>query len=138
MSQRIDFFDLWMSGYAGASVAVYIAGTTTLAALYTDEALSVPAGNPQTLLALNRNGVNFGKFANPLYTASAYEMTVNSTDQTGVIRPPLTAMAGEDVSAAVVGARTLLDLFSVPIDVQDFGDFLPVTDPGYSASTNTA
>lgn len=142
MANKVDFFDLWTAGYGGASVAVYKAGTSTLASLFTDEALSVAAGNPQTLLSLTKNGITFGKFAVPLYTGVSYELVVNSTDETGIIRPPLTTLGGEDASDAEVTvgsvARPLDEILAVPIDVLDHGVFLPVTDPAYSSSTNNA
>src|SRR3990167_2988365 len=96
MANRIALFDLWQAGYAGASVAVYISGTTALAALYTDEDLTIATANPQNLLSLSQDGVYYGKFAQPVYTASAYSLTINSRDETGIIRPALTDLDGEE------------------------------------------
>ena len=144
MANRIEFFDLWKANYGGASVAIYKAGTTALASIFTDEALSVAAANPQTLLSLTKNGITFGKFANPLYTSVSYKMVVNSTDETGVIRPPLTSLAAQDASDATVRVtggsqdRALDNMLAVPIDIEDHGVFLPVTNPSYSSSTNNA
>ena len=76
-AQRISEFDLWQPGYAGAVVRVYIAGTTTLASIYTDEALSVAASNPQTLSSTTINGDTYGKFAAPL-KSSTYASTKNA------------------------------------------------------------
>ena len=101
-AQRISEFDLWQPGYAGAVVRVYIAGGTTLASIYTDEALSVAASNPQTLSSTTINGDTYGKFAAPLYTSSAYYLDIDSTDQTGIVRPPLTTLAAQDASDATV------------------------------------
>jgi len=137
-------FDLWRAGYAGASVAIYDAGTNDLADVFSDDALTVPAANPQTLLSLTSNGVAYGKFAVPLYVADAYEMIVNSTDQTGVMRPPLVTLEDEDASGATVrpsgGSEDipLEDLAARQINVLNQGEFLPVTDPDSSSSTNNA
>lgn len=106
MAQRVHEFDTWREGYAGATVNVYVAGTTTLASLFTDEALSVAADNPQVLSTQTVNGRTFGKFTAPVYTASAYTLDINSTDQTGIERPPLTSLSGEDASAATVQAAS--------------------------------
>lgn len=140
----ISEFDLWRAGYAGATVAIYEAGTTTLADVFTDEALSVAAANPQTLLSLTSNGVAYGKFAVPLYVGDAYELVINSADETGVMRQPLTTLTGEDASGATVQAAggtediALEDIVARVIHVDDYGEFLPTTDPGASASTNAA
>ena len=42
MTQRISEFDTWKPGYGGAVVSVYVAGTSTLASIYTDENLTTP------------------------------------------------------------------------------------------------
>lgn len=135
---NISEFDLWRPGYAGAVVTVYIAGTTTKASLFTDEALSVAASNPQTLSTLTSNGVNYGKFVVPIYTGSAYYLDINTGDQTGIERPPLTTLAGQNASDAVVtpdGATvaTALDvLFDRWVFAEDYGAI------GTTASTNNA
>ena len=101
-AQRISEFDLWQPGYAAAVVRVYIAGGTTLASIYTDEALTTAASNPQTLSSTTINGDTYGEFAAPLYTSSAYYLDIDSTDQTGIVRPPLTTLVGQDASDATV------------------------------------
>lgn len=103
---RLVGLDLWRPGYQGAVVTVYIAGTTSLASLFTDEALTVAAANPQTLLTGTINGVTAGKLTAPLYTASPYTLSIDTGDVTGVERPPLTSLAAEDASAATVTVPT--------------------------------
>ena len=86
MAHRVHEFDVWREDYAGATVNVYIAGTSSLASLFTDEGLTAAASNPQTLSSQTVNGRMFGKFTAPLYTASAYYLDIDSTDQTGIER----------------------------------------------------
>lgn len=134
---RIIEFDLWHARYGGATCAIYIAGTTTLASVYLDEALSELADNPQTLASNTVNGVAYGKFAAPLYTAQAYYLDIDSTDQTGIHRPPLTTIAGENASTCTAiatggsAARTLAARFADRIHAADYGAI------GGSADTNT-
>lgn len=142
---RVEFFDVWQAGYANASVAIYEAGTTTFADLFTDEAMTVPAANPQTLVSSYHGGQNYGKFGVPLYTEGAHYLVINSTDQTGVVRPTISSLAGEDASDAEVrvtggSVDRALDnlLLGIRIDVLDYGEFLPTSDPADSASTNNA
>jgi hypothetical protein len=125
-------------------VAVYLAGTTTLASVYSDEALSVTAANPQTLLSMTSNGVSYGKFAVPIYTGAAYELVINSTDETGVMRQPLTTLVAQDASLATVMAAggsedvAIEDIVARVVYVTDYGEFLPTTNPSASSSTNAA
>lgn len=141
---QITEFALWKKGYAGAIVTAYKAGTTTKANLYTDEALTTAADNPQTLSSQSISGETYGKFAQPLYTDQAYSIDIDSTDQTGVYRPSLTSLSGEDASAATVLAtgatdsHTLADMMARFIHVEDYGEFLPSSDPLASSSTNNA
>ena len=105
MVQRIVEFDIWRPGYGGAVVSIYVAGTSTLADVYTDEALTVEADNPQTLSSKSApDGTNYGKFAAPLYTASSYYLDVDGIENTGIIRAPLASLDGEDASASTVRA----------------------------------
>ena len=144
MAVRVEYFDIWQAGYAGASVAIYAAGTTTLLLAYRDEALTVPAANPQTLSSMSQNGRNFGKFANPVYVGASYELSINGSDRTGVIGVPLTTLVDQDASSAKVtaaGSATphyLYDIVARTIDVLDSGAFLPTSNPAASASTNNA
>lgn len=140
MGQLVGQFDVWRAGYGNASVVAYIAGTTTKASLFTDEALTVAAANPQTLATMFANGHSYGKFAQPLYTGSAYYLVVNSTDQTGVMRPPLTTLDGQDASNATVVAtrgsriRNLEDHLADLLQAENFG----AIGQDESAATNTA
>ena len=137
-AQRISEFDTWQPGYAGAIVTVYIAGTTTLASIYTNEALTVSAANPQTLSSTTINGDTYGKFAAPLYTSSSYYLDIDSTDQTGVMRAPITTLVGADASDATVipsgatVATSLEDHFARIVWAEDYGVINTV------AATNTA
>lgn len=133
----ITEFQIWRPSYGGATVTAYVGGTTMLAALYTDTDLSIAAENPQTLMSQTANGVNYGKFAVPLYTNDAYSLDIESTDQTGVTRPSLTSLAAEDASLATVAtargetARALEDMLDQTIFAEDFGVI------GASSATNT-
>lgn len=144
MGVRVEFFDIWQPGYAGASVAIYNAGTLTLASVFTDQALTVPAGNPQTLQSMWSGGRNYGKFAVPLYVGVQYEMSINGAGRTGVMGIPLTTLDDEDASSATVQAangtvdHALYDIVARTIDVMDHGVFLETSNPGASAATNNA
>lgn len=137
-AQRIAEFDLWRPGYGAAVVSVYVANTTTLASLYTDEALTVSASNPQTLSSQTIGDITYGKFASPLYTSSAYYLDIDSTDTTGIARPPLTTLVGQDASDATVTpagatvATALENHLARTIWAEDFGAI------GAVAATNTA
>ncbi len=140
----IGFFDIWQEGYANATVRVFVANTTTLADLFTDEALTVSAPNPQTLLSSTINNQTYGKFLVPLYTGQAYYLDIDSTDQTGIWRPPITSLVGVDASKALVtalGGSEAIDLDEIvarTVYATDYGEFLDTGDPGQSSSTNNA
>lgn len=139
----VQYFDVWQAGYAGASVAIYAAGTSTLLPVFYDQALTQPALNPQVLMSMSQNGQNFGKFGLPIYVGAAYEIAINGTNRTAVVHPPLVTLDDEDASAALVTptggsvASSLADLMARVIDVLDQGEFLPTSNPGASAATNT-
>jgi len=143
-AQRISDFETWREGYGGAIVTVYVFGTTTKASIYTDEALTVAAANPQTLGTLNLGGRTFGKLAQPIYTAQAVSLDIDSTDQTGAIRPALTTLVAADASQATVQARAgsqdiqFRDILDRVVNAEDHGVFLPTSDPDASSATNTA
>ena len=136
-TMRIAEFDLWQPNYGGASVTVYKAGTTTKADIFTDEALTVAATNSQALDTLTANGISYGKFTQSLYTQQAYELDIDSTDQTAIVRPALTTLDGQDASDATVkptgrSVATALDnLFDRVVNAEDYGAL------GASAATNT-
>ena len=142
-SVRLEEFDLWRPGYGFATVTVYIGGTTTPASIFTDQALTVPAANPQTLIQQTFSGISYGKWAEPLYTGQPYELTINSVDQTGVVGVPLTTLVGQDASLATViptnatVAGNLDDILARIVNVLDFGPFLVLGASGASATTNT-
>lgn len=137
-THRVTEFDVWRPGYAGSTVNIYKAGTETLASVWTDEALTVSASNPQTLLSRTVNDIEYGKFANPLYTDESYELDIDSMDQTGIVRPPILDFDGEDASKSVVtplGGSVAGDLDAILgriVHVEDYGAI------GASAATNNA
>lgn len=131
---RVHEFDTWRPKYGAATVNVLIAGTTTLAALFTDEALTVAAANAQVLETFtDADGDVFGKFTQPVYTASAYTLDIDSIDQTGVERPPVTTLVGEDASKATVKvpnettANDLEDIVARVAHLENYG-VLSLTD----------
>lgn len=142
-SVLIEEFDTWQQGYGNATVSIFIGGTQTLASVFTDQALTQAAANPQTLL--NRTdslGNNYGKFAVPLYTGQPYSLGINSVDRTGVVGVPLTTLVGADASLATVipsGGTVASNLNAILgrfVNVLDFGTFLAVGQNGASAVTN--
>lgn len=142
MTKRIEEFDLWRPGYGSAVVNIYLPGTTTLASVYTDEPCTVAAPNPQTLAAMeSAGGVRYGKFNAPLYTTGAYYLSINGIQDTGIIRPDISSLDGEDASAATVVpagssyAVTLAALAGQQVNVANFGVF--VAGSGGVAATNT-
>lgn len=124
---RISEFDIWRPNYGASVVSIYIAGTTTLASVYTNEALTVAATNPQTLASQTIGDITYGKFTVPLYTSSAYYLDIDSTDQTGISRPPLITLDAQDASNATVlptGGTTshaLDELFARCVWAEDHG-----------------
>jgi hypothetical protein len=139
----IEFFDIWQPGYGGSTVTVYVAGTTTLAGLYTDEAMTAPfTDNPVQLLSqLDDDGTRYGKFPVPLYTDSAYYLDIDQTEQTGVFRPPLYSLDAADASAAEVTPTgssypvSLGDIASREVYAENYGPI--ATSDASSAAQNT-
>jgi len=143
MAQRIAEFDTWQPGYGGAVVNVNIAGTSTLATLFTDEALTISADNPQTLSAkIANDGTSYGKFAAPIYTASSYYLSIDGIENTGIVRAALADFAGENVSAATVKPTrssfdlTLAKYSDLSVKVATYGIF--VEGSGGVAADNNA
>ena len=135
----VEEFDTWRPDYAGATIFVYKAGTTDLARIFFDPGLTEIAPNPQVLIEKTDSlGQTYGKFGRSIYSADAYQLDINASDQTGVQTPPLTTMAGGDASLAFVRAkgtaadRTLADRFADDVRVLDHGAMTS------SASTNSA
>jgi hypothetical protein len=141
---RISEFDTWQAGYGLATVSVFNAGTTDLAAIFIDETCETGAANPQTLAERTDGDISYGKFSQPLYTQASYQLLINSIDETGVVRPPLVTLSGADASLATAiaaggsQAATLASHLARRIDVRDFGAFIAVGGVGASASTNNA
>lgn len=137
-AQLIHDFDTWRPLYGNAIVTIYKAGTQFKARVFTDPEMTEEADNPQTLLERTFEGVSYGKFAEALYTPDAYEIDIGSTDQTGITRPAITDLNGENGSQIVVkpdGARLyrpLEDHLSQVVYAEDYGVF------GTSAAANTA
>lgn len=141
---RIAEFDIWRPGYADATVSVKIVGTDTLADIFTDEAMSEAADNPQTLITRQDGDILYGKFEATLYTSASYYLDIDTTDQTGIVRPPLVDLIDIDASEATVQTddgsedHTLASIVGRIVHVFDFGEFLPTDDTDASAATNNA
>jgi hypothetical protein len=126
----VEQFDIWRESYAGALVSVYRAGTTELMPCFSDINLTTPISNPITLLSRTDSlGRSFGKFAQSVYVPYAYELDIDTTEQTGRIIPPLTTLNGEDASYALVTpsnsgtrARQLRDILGERISFLDYGE----------------
>lgn len=135
---RLGTFDTWQPGFALAQITVYKAGTTTEATLYDSEDLSGTLDNPQVLESLTDNGIHYGRWSQPIYVNEAVELVINGVDRTGVIRPALTTLSGEDASEAVATVdggteeHTIGEFLARFVDVRDFGDWTDDT-----AATNT-
>jgi hypothetical protein len=127
MAIRIPEFDLAQEGYAGASVAVYEANTTTLADIYGDEAGTAPLANPQTLQTVTIGSRTYGQWTQAVYVAVPYQLSINTSEQTGVERIPLTTLNGVDASKALAKAagavvsREIEDHLAQEFWVEDFG-----------------
>lgn len=125
-TQRIHEFDIWRPHYGGATVTVYIAGTTSNASLFSDEALTAAIANPITLSSLTQNAIIYGKFPTKVYTASSYYLDIDG-EQTGIQRVGLTTLTGEDASGALVTplnasvATALNAIIGRVIHAEDYG-----------------
>lgn len=126
---RIREFDLWRAGYAGAIVTVYVAGTTTLATLYTGPTMAATLANPQTLgTRQDTNGQTYGKWNAPVYVAVAYTLSIDTGESSGIESPAISTFLGQDISAAnAAGTRgqrlqTVSSIIDRFIWVQDFGE----------------
>jgi hypothetical protein len=139
---RIAEFDIWLEGFDGKNVDIFIAGTTSLANVYSDEALTVVEDNPQLLSSIEINDRQFGKFARPLYTSQPYYLNVGSINQTGVQRPPITSLVAQDASLATViaaggsEARTLAEHLAQFVHAKNFGEIGAVAATNNTTITN--
>lgn len=142
---RISDFDTWRPGYGLATVRVVLPETTTLASLFSDEALTEALANPQTLIErVDDLGNSYGRFAQAVYVGTPFQLVINSVDRTGTVVPPLITLEEEDASLAHVipsdGSEEidLEDALARVIDVRNHGEWLAVGDTGASRATNTA
>lgn len=129
--QRVFEFDTFREGYGGCEVTVLIAGTTTLADIFSDILCTVPLDNPQTLETRVLDDLHspFGRWVQPIYTESGYELSISNGERTGLQIPPLTVLDGADASLAVVTPRhgevevPLTDWIERTIYVENYGVF---------------
>ncbi len=135
----VEDFDVWREGYAGATVVVLQAGTTTKARIFSDPELASEIENPQVLLTFEDElGRRYGKWGTPVYSASPYWLQINDTGQTSVRRPPIVSLAGADTTYALAQSkrgliqRTLRDWLDDRVDALAFGSM------GDSPAENTA
>lgn len=142
-AQLITDFDIWQPGYNASTVDIYIAGTTTLAAVFFDEALSLAADNPQILQSRTDDaGNDYGKFVRSLYTAVPYFLKIDHGEDTGIKRPALNTLIGADASQALVTvanssrANTLADIVGRVVHAENYGEMIAGGSSG-SAATNT-
>lgn len=123
-------FDTWQEGYEGAVVKIYRENTTELLKCYSDIFLTTEISNPQTLQTLETaDGGKFGKFITHVYVPYAYELEINTSEQTGVTQVPLTDLSGENASHALVtpengsAARKLREIANDRILTKNHGVF---------------
>jgi hypothetical protein len=130
-------FETWVPNAAAGTLYVYQAGSTTLAPLWLDIGLTIPAANPQTLQSLIVNNIGYGKLAQAVYTNVPVQWSLSGA-VSGVIAPPLSTLDGAtaDNALALAGgglnARSLARHFGDIVWMEDFGDL------STSAATNTA
>lgn len=124
---NLGLFDLWRPDYGGAQVSVFKAGTTTLATIYSDYLLTVEADNPITLSEMLYQGVCYGKWSTPLYVNEAVELSIDGDQESGIVSPSISVLAGMDASLATVKAdgtpddRTLQKFAADTVRVEQFG-----------------
>ena len=132
---RIAEFDVWRPGAGGDIVRVKDAGTDLDADIWYDQAATLAAPNPITLIA---DAAGNGKFPQPVYVFVPYYLVVGNVNETGIQQLPLTTLAGEDASAATVkvGAENpaiaLKDIVDRVVYASDYGLL------GNDAAINTA
>lgn len=135
--QRIAEFDIWRPGYGGATVTIYVAGTTTLAAVFFDAAMTLAAPNPIVLQTQTIDGISYGKFPQTLHIGGPYQLLIDGQQLTGVQRIPIADLDDEDASRAVVQSargsvlRALEDWTDDVIIAAAWGQF------GVNATQNT-
>lgn len=137
-SIRVGEFDVWRPGYAGKSVNIYIAGTTTLASVFSDPALTIAAANPQVLQSMtDAGGDSYGKWTAPIYVGVPYQLLIDANDRTGVQQLPVYDVSGFDLSTSIVTptggtvTRTIAAIAADEVHVEAFGTL------GVTAAANT-
>lgn len=137
MPLALSDFDIWRPGYAGKTVNIFEAGTTTLATIYSDYLLTTTLTNPQVLDSYtDAQGNTYGRWQQPVYTDEAVELDIDG-ERSGRLNPTLQSLADEDASNAQSKSRLgtrlrrLQDRFADFIQVEDYGEL------GTSATTNT-
>lgn len=142
--QLVDEFDIWRPGYDGSTVTVFVAGTTSLASLFSDEALTLPLDNPQVLATFtDASGNSYGKFSQSVYVGQPYYLDIDSGENTGIQRPGLTSLDGQNAGAATVtvaGSAQLNTLSAIAgrtVYAANYGEIVTGGSIG-SAASNTA
>ena len=124
----IKDFDLWRPEYGGATVTVVRPGTTVPIPLYLNDDGTIRTGNPQTLLTLDRDGISYGRFKQPIYVAEDYSLIISTGGGETISRVPLSTFEGEDASGALIAVpgtvfpRALRERAAYEINVLDYGD----------------
>ena len=121
-------FDLWRPGYGGATVSVVRAGSLESIPLFANDDGTVRIENPQSLLSLDRDGILYGRFRQPVYVIEDYSLLISTGGGEAIARVPLTTLEGEDIGQAIVKAesstfeREVADRVNYEINVLDYGD----------------
>lgn len=142
-AQLVAEFDIWREGYDGAVVSILVAGTSTLATIFADEGLTMALPNPQTLDSrTDVNNSSYGRFHQPVYTEQPYYLSIDIGDDTGIKRPGIPSLDGQDASNALVTVagsaetQTLAAIVARTVFAENYGDIQVGGSVG-SAATNT-
>lgn len=129
-------FEFWVPNAGGGQLYVYMAGSTTIAPLWLDQGMTIPAANPQILQSLVVGDIAYGRMAQPIYTNVPVEWELSGS-RSGVISPAISTLDGQtgddEVATATAGTRprSLAAHFADWVQAEDFGEI------GTSAGTNT-
>ncbi len=138
----LALFRTWQYGYGGAKVRVVRAGTSGLITVYSDPTLVTKVDNLITLQTLEVNGIAYGMYPQPLYVGEAYQLVVGN-QSTGVFRPGLGTLSGEDLSEGLLMTRRggylrqAQDVADNLIFVKDYGPLVGAGLQGASPAQNT-